>query len=98
MRIEWHQRIDLGVIGTTATVGNLILDHFQSADRALYAVSRCGYQVHAIAGGEATRGHFLRIQKYDIALAEYSAITVRQRVQCGVVLVMAAHCRQPEHV
>ena len=96
--VQRHQRVGLWIVGGAASHGERVGHELVAAHAPLDAVLVHRDDVDAVAGLEAEPFDLGRAEEDDVALAVDATVAVGHRVERRVVLVVAAHAGQPQHV
>src|SRR5258708_13970158 len=98
MRVERHERIGLGIVGSAAPRREGVRNKQQVPDDTLDAVRGKCEQVYAVVVLEAALFDLLWADEEHITPAMDTTIAVGERIESRIVLVVAAHRRQPKRI
>ena len=91
------QRIGFRIVGADATSGDIMWFDAEALHDASLAIFGERFDLDQSFRRDAARLHIRFIHEGDHSPTEHASVAVIETVNCRVVLVVTAQCRQPKH-
>src|ERR1700722_11027868 len=96
MKCERKQRICFRIIGADGAGRDLVRLRSEATDHPMPVIGQ-GFDFDDIALGDATYPHVGHIHEHHHAASKYAAVSVIERIDGRVVLIVAAQRGEPQH-